>query len=166
LPLPVLETAQRDLLVLPGAGASVMEISHRSKEFTEIIETAEANLRTLLAVPEGYHVLYLQGGASLQFSMTAMKFLRGKAADFILTGSWGKKALKEAQREGTAAVAWDGKDGNYNRIPARKDLTLNSDAAYVHFTSNETIQGVQFFDEPVARRHVHVGRRQPVYGVD
>ena len=150
LPLPVLEAAQRDLLALPGVGSSVLEISHRSAACSDIFETAEANLRTLLNVPEGYKILFLQGGASLQFSMAAINFLRGsgKPADYILTGSWGKKAMKEAKYEGTVNVAWDGGDENYIRTPSLDELTLDSNAAYVHMTSNETIQGVQFPPAP------------------
>ena len=100
LPLPVLEEAQRDLLCLPGVGASVLEISHRSKHFDAIIQEAEANLRQLLNIPDHYHVLFLQGGASLQFAMVAMNLLGDGSADYILTGSWGEKALKEAQLVG------------------------------------------------------------------
>ena len=127
-----------------------MEISHRSKEFTAIIEGAEANLRALLGVPESHHVLFLQGGASLQFSMLALNFLRGKSApaDYILTGSWGSKAIKEAKKEGPVNVAWDGKDDNFVRVPKDDELALTPGAAYVHFTSNETIQGVEFPSEP------------------
>ncbi|MCA9436685.1 MAG: 3-phosphoserine/phosphohydroxythreonine transaminase, partial [Candidatus Omnitrophica bacterium] len=150
LPVPVLEEAQKNLLSLPGVGMSVLESSHRSPHFTEIIETAEANLRNLLNVPDNYSLLFLQGGASLQFSMIAINFLGGteKPADYILTGSWGKKAIKEAKREGTVNVAWDGADGNYNRVPEASELKLSDDATYVHFTSNETIQGVEFPVEP------------------
>lgn len=150
LPLAALEEAQRDLLALPGVGASVLEISHRSKTFTEIIEQAEANLRKLLKIPDGYHVLFLQGGAQMQFGMVPMNLLRGSGnwADYILTGSWGKKALGEAKTQGDTRVAWDGKGTNYTRIPEQGELDLNPDAAYVHITSNETIQGVQFTEEP------------------
>ncbi len=150
LPLPALEQAQRDLLCLPGVGASVMEISHRSPEFTAIIEQATADIRELLQVPDSHKILFIQGGASLQFSMLAMNLLRGtgKSADYILTGSWGVKAIKEARKEGPCRVAWDGKDENYVRVPENEALQLNPDAAYVHFTSNETIQGVQFKNEP------------------
>lgn len=150
LPLPTLEEAQRDLLALPGVGMSVLEISHRSKTFTQIIEQAEANLRTLLAIPDNYHVLFLQGGAQMQFAMVPMNLLRGtgKTADFILTGSWGKKAIKEAQTQGRVRVAWDGQPTNYSQIPEQAELDLKPDAAYIHITSNETIQGVQFPAEP------------------
>lgn len=148
LPLPVLEEAQRDLLALPGVGMSVLEISHRSKWFDQILQEAEANLRKLLKIPDHYQVLFLQGGATLQFSMVPINFLRGKSADYILTGSWGEKALKEAQREGRVRLAWSGKDENYVRVPRQDELDLDPNAAYVHFTSNETIQGVEFQTEP------------------
>ena len=99
IPVPVLEEAQRDMLALPGVGMSVMEISHRSKTFDEIFNRAETGLRQLLGIPDNYHVLFLQGGASLQFSMIPMNFLSPEAsADYVITGSWGKKALKEAKR--------------------------------------------------------------------
>lgn len=149
LPLPVLEEVQRDMLALPGAGASILEISHRSAAFAAIIASAEANLRKLLAIPEDYAVLFLQGGSRLQFSMVPMNLLgRGQSADYILTGSWGNDALKEAKKVGDIRVPWDGKATNYDRLPAAGDLNLDPQAAYVHFTSNETIQGVQFAAEP------------------
>jgi phosphoserine aminotransferase len=150
LPVPVLEQAQRELLELPGAGASVMEISHRSKPFEAILEDAKTRLKALLAIPDNYQILFLQGGARLQFSMIPMNLLRGTgaAADYILTGSWGKSAREEAVKEGEIRLAWDGKATNYKRLPAAGELTLNPQAAYVHFTSNETIEGVQFKTEP------------------
>ena len=150
LPLPALEEAQRQLLVLPGAGASVMEISHRSKEFTAIIDSARDNFRKLLAIPDNYQVLFVQGGASLQFSAIPMNIMRGtgKPAEYVITGSWGGKALKEAKKEGAVNVLWDGKEENYIRVPGQDDLALDPGAAYVHITSNETIQGVQFKQEP------------------
>lgn len=150
LPLQVLEHAQRELLSLPGVGSSVLEISHRSQAFAEILSATKNTLRQLLSIPDEYHIIFLQGGSRLQFSMVPMNLLRGAGApaDYILTGSWGKKALAEAKREGEVNVAWDGSENNYNRIPADGDLQLSSDAAYVHLTSNETIQGVQFPHEP------------------
>lgn len=152
LPLPALEEAQRDLLALPGTGISILEISHRSKPFDEILNQAQANLKTLLNVPDGYKVLFVHGGASLQFSMIAMNFLRdsGKPANYLVTGSWGEKAIKEAKREGVVEVLWSGKEGNYSRTPESGEYTVNPNAAYLHFTSNETIQGVQFMNEPEA----------------
>ncbi len=149
LPVPVLEEAQRDLVTLPGVGMSVMEISHRSKTFDEIIGRAESGLRELLGLPENYHVLFLQGGASLQFSMIPMNLLpTGGSADYIVTGSWGKKAVKEAKREGNVNIAATTADGGFTRVPAQDELTLDKGAAYVHFTSNETIEGVEFKREP------------------
>ena len=151
LPVPVLERAREEMLSLPGVGMSVMEISHRSKTFDRIISGAESGLRELMGIPENYRVLFLQGGASLQFSMIPINFLpAGAAADYVVTGSWGKKALKEAKRQGRANVAADLADSNYSRVPDRGELRLDPDAAYVHFTTNETIQGVEFFDEPEA----------------
>ena len=115
LPVPVLEEAQRDLVTLPGVGISVMEISHRSKTFDEIIGRAESGLRELLGLPENYHVLFLQGGASLQFSMIPMNLLpKGGSADYIVTGSWGKKAVKEAKREGNVNIAATTADGGFS----------------------------------------------------
>src|SRR5213595_3344415 len=112
LPVEVLEQAQRDMLSLPGVGMSVMEISHRSKTFDQIIGKADAGLRELLGVTDDYHILFLQGGASLQFSMVAMNLLpQGASADYIVTGSWGKKAVKEAKRCGTVNIAANMADG-------------------------------------------------------
>jgi phosphoserine aminotransferase len=149
LPLPVLEQVQREMLSLPGVGASILEISHRSKPFLEIIEAATANLRKLLAIGDDYDVLYLQGGGRLMFSAIPMNLAgEGQSADYITTGSWGKYALKEAQHLGKARTAWDGKSGNYTALPRSADLQLDPAASYVHFTSNETIEGVQFPDEP------------------
>lgn len=150
LPLPVLREIRRDLLALPGAGSSVLEISHRAPAFDAILEEAEANLRELLAVPADYRVLFLQGGASLQFSMVPINLLRGQdlPASYILTGSWGSKAVVEARREGEVHVAWDGKPDNFVRAPNDAELDLPPASAYVHYTSNETIQGVQFRRPP------------------
>lgn len=149
LPLPVLEQAQRELLSLPGVGMSVMEISHRSKTFDEIINRADSGLRKLLAIPENYHLLFLQGGASLQFSMVPMNFLPPDgSADYIVTGSWGKKALKEAKRAGAANVAATMADGGFTRVPGNDELKLDPKAAYVHLTTNETIEGVEWKKEP------------------
>ncbi len=150
LPVPVLEEIQRDLLALPGAGSSVLEMSHRSPAFDAILAEAEANLRELLAVPDDYQVLFLQGGASLQFSMIPINLLRGQdlPASYILTGAWGSKAAVEAAREGEVHVAWDGKGDNFVRVPDDAELDLPAASAYLHYTSNETIQGVQFRRPP------------------
>ena len=150
LPLPALEQAQHDLLALPGVGISVLEISHRSKAFGEIIGQAEANVRTLLKVPDNYRVLFLQGGSLLQFGMVPMNLLRGtgKSADYIVDGTWSKKAIEQAKTQGDVHVAWDGKPTNFNRVPEQAELALDPKAAYVYMASNETIQGVQFPTEP------------------
>jgi phosphoserine aminotransferase len=149
LPVRVLEEAQRDLLALPGVGMSVLEISHRSKPFEQIIAQAEADLRALLNVPANYKVLFLQGGASLQFSMVPMNLLTaGHSADYILTGSWGQGAIKEAKKLGAVREAASTADSNFSRVTAQEELKLDAEAAYVHFTSNETIFGVEFQTEP------------------
>ncbi|MEM6331033.1 MAG: 3-phosphoserine/phosphohydroxythreonine transaminase, partial [Planctomycetota bacterium] len=133
----------------PGVGASVLEISHRSAAFTEIIEAAEANLRKLLDISDDYAVLFLQGGSRLQFSMVPINLLtEGRSADYILTGSWGKKALAEAKKVGRTRVAYDASETNFDRVPDEGQLDLAPDAAYVHYCCNETIQGVQFNGEP------------------
>ncbi len=153
LPLPVLEEARRDLVSLPGIGASALEVGHRSAWFTSVIEEADSNLRELLAIPGGYHVLFCQGGASMQFSMVAMNLLRGTgaAADYVITGSWGSKAIAEARKEGAVRVAWTGADEGFIRVPGPDELlgSIGSTAAYVHVTSNETIQGVEFPTTPI-----------------
>src|SRR5678815_1976400 len=132
LPVPVLEHAQREMLSLPGVGMSVMEISHRSKTFDEIINGAESGLRELLGIPNNYRVLFLQGGASLQFSMVPMNLLPNDGvADYIITGSWGKKALKEAKKVGAVNIAATMADGGFTRVPTQEELNLNSKAAYV-----------------------------------
>jgi phosphoserine aminotransferase len=150
LPLPVLKKIQAEMLALPGAGASILEISHRSKAFISILDNTKASLRRLLNIPENYDILFLQGGARLQFSMIAMNLLRGSAvpAQYLVTGSWGKYAVEEAKKEGPIEVIWDGKKDNYNHLPAATEYSIRPDAPYVHITSNETIQGVQFQTEP------------------
>ena len=152
LPVSVLEQVRDELLCLPGVGASILEISHRSKAFDAILERTIADLRTLLSIPENYEVLFLQGGSRLQFSMIPMNLLRdsGMRADYVVTGTWGQSALVEAVKEGPTQVLWDGKSTNFSTLPDWASLTPSSDSAYVHFTSNETIQGVQFQSEPPA----------------
>ena len=149
LPLPVLEEEQRDLIALPGLVMSILEISHRSKAFDEIIAHAESGLRELLAIPDNYHVLFLQGGASLQFSMVPMNLLlKGASADYIVTGLWSKKAVKEAKRLGKVNIAATTEDTNFSRIPQQDELKLDNNAAYVHITTNNTIFGTQWKTEP------------------
>ena len=128
---------------------SVLEISHRSKPFDEIILGAEADIRKLAGISDDYHVLFLQGGASLQFSMVPLNLLpTGGKADYIITGSWAQKAMKEAQRVGTANVAATTEPQNFDRIPTQEELKLDPQAAYVHFTTNNTIHGTEWKYEP------------------
>jgi phosphoserine aminotransferase len=149
LPLSVLEEAQRDLLSLPGVGMSILEISHRSKTFDDIILGAEADIRTLAGVPDNYHVLFLQGGASLQFSMVPMNLLPANGtADYIVTGVWSKKAVKEAKKCGQIHIVASTEEDNFNRIPAQDELKLDPEAAYVHYTTNNTIYGTQWKYDP------------------
>jgi phosphoserine aminotransferase len=151
LPVPVLEQAQLELVAIPGIGASPLEVSHRGAWFRDVIAEAEANLRELLAIPDGYHVVFCQGGATMQFSMAAMNLLRGsgRTAEYVLTGSWGSKALAEATKEGATRIVWSGGEA-FTHAPTDDELapTLSSDAAYVHISSNETIQGVSFHHDP------------------
>jgi len=151
LPMPVLEQARRDLVSLPGVGMSVLEISHRSRPFDEIIQGAEADFRALAGIPEGYHVLFLQGGASLQFSMVPMNLLTaGATADYVVTGSWSQKAVKEAKKVGAVHVAATTEADGFARIPRQDELRLTPGAAYVHYTSNNTIFGTEWPSEPAA----------------
>jgi len=145
LPLPVLEQAQRELVSLPGVGMSVMEISHRSKTFEDLLATATADLRELASIPKHYRVLMLQGGASLQFSMVPMNLLGTRqTADYVDTGTWADKAIKEAVRVGRVNVAGSTKADGYNRIPSPPELSLTPGAAYVHITTNNTIEGTEW----------------------
>jgi phosphoserine aminotransferase len=145
LPLAVLEEAQRDLLALPGVGMSVMEISHRSKTFEDILHRAIEDIRALGNIPAGYKVLLLQGGASLQFSMVPMNLLGpGQTADYIVTGGWAQKAVKEARRVGQVNVAWTEGAEVFTRVPRQDELKLTPGAAYVHMTSNNTLFGTQW----------------------
>ena len=145
LPVEVLEQAQRDLVSLPGVGMSILEISHRSKTFDDIIQGCEADMRRLANIPADYKVLFLQGGASLQFSMVPMNLLPpGGSADYIVTGVWGQKAVKEAKKVGTVKIAGSTESENFTRLPKQEELTLDPNAAYVHMTSNNTIFGTEF----------------------
>lgn len=149
LPEEVLKQAQEELFTLPGVGMSVLEISHRSKTFDKIFAEAKENLKKLLDVPDNYEMLFLQGGASLQFSMVPMNFMFPQnKADYIVTGSWSKKAVKEAKRVGTVNIAASIEEDKFNRIPEQNELKLDPDASYVHFTSNNTIYGTQWGSEP------------------
>jgi phosphoserine aminotransferase len=145
LPVPVLEQAQRDLVALPNVGMSVMEISHRSKVFEDLLAGAIAGLRELAGVPSNYRILFLQGGASLQFTMVPMNLLRpGTTADYVDTGTWAVKAIEEARRVGNVNVTGSTKAEKYTRIPAQSELKLTPDASYVHITTNNTIEGTEW----------------------
>ncbi|AFH47867.1 Phosphoserine aminotransferase [Ignavibacterium album JCM 16511] len=154
LPEEVLLEAQKDLFALPGVGMSILEISHRSKTYDAIHQEAKEGLKQLLNIPDDYTILFLQGGASLQFSMVPLNLMPPKnKADYILTGSWSKKAMKEAKRVGTVNVAATTEEGEgdkkyFKRIPKQSELKLDPDAAYVHFTSNNTIFGTEWQTEP------------------
>jgi phosphoserine aminotransferase len=149
LPVSVLEEIQRDLIALPGVGMSILEISHRSATFESILERAEADIRSLANIPANYKILFLQGGASLQFSMVPMNLLpAGQTADYIDSGSWAEKAYKEAKKVGNAKIAATTKGDNYSRVPAQSELELTPGAAYVHMTSNNTIEGTEFKQLP------------------
>lgn len=149
LPVPVLEQAQAEMLSYREAGMSVMEMSHRSAAFEGIIHSAEADLREVLNVPANYKLLFLQGGASLQFTAVPMNFLpANQEADFILTGSWSQAALKEAKKLGKTRIVASTEAEKFKRIPSQSELQLNPQAAYAHFTSNNTIYGTEWFSEP------------------
>lgn len=145
LPLPVLEQVQAELLDWRGSGMSVMEMSHRDKEFMSIAQEAEADLREVAGIPASYKVLFMQGGATAQFALVPLNLLRGKAgADYVVTGDWGKKAAKECARYGKVNVAASDEANKFTGIPERETWKLDPNAAYVHITPNETIHGVEF----------------------
>jgi len=147
LPLPVLEQAREDIISYRGCGIGIAELSHRSKQFEEILSAAKLLVSELLGVPANYEILFLTGGATNQFSMVPMNLLpQGRTADYLLSGFWAERAHEEAQKFGNTHVACSGKDRNYTAIP--KTLALSSNPAYVHFTSNNTIYGTEFHREP------------------
>jgi len=149
LPTSVLEQARTEMLDYQGTGMSVMEMSHRSQAFVDIAERAQADLIDLLAIPDDYQVLFLQGGATTQFAMIPLNLLAGKrSADYLNTGSWSTKAIKEAGKFCEVNVVASAAASNFDRIPDSADWQVNSDAAYLHVCSNETIGGVQFHEYP------------------
>jgi phosphoserine aminotransferase len=151
LPVTVLEKVQADLLDHAGTGMSVMEMSHRSAAFEAIIGEAEADLRALAGIGDEHAVLFLQGGATLQFAMLPMNLrAAGVSADYVLTGHWSKAALKEAEKLGPARVAGSSEGTKFDRIPKAAELSLDPKAAYLHFTSNNTIYGTEWKGEPAA----------------
>ncbi|OHE85635.1 MAG: phosphoserine transaminase [Lysobacterales bacterium RIFOXYD1_FULL_69_11] len=149
LPQAVLEQAQAEMLDWHGVGASIVELSHRGPEFMQVAAEAEADLRTLMSIPDDYAVLFLQGGATMQQALLALNFAApGQAADYVVTGHWGKTALKQVKHYVQAHVAASGEAGGFRDIPPRADWTLTPGAAYVHVTANETIHGVEFREIP------------------
>jgi phosphoserine aminotransferase len=149
LPLPVLEQVRSELLDYRGTGMSVMEMSHRSASFEAILSAAEADLRALLGLGDDFAVLFLQGGASLQFAMVPMNLRpAGASADYVLTGHWSKAAFKEAEKLGAARVAASTESSSFDRLPAPEEIRAEPGAAYLHFTSNNTIYGTEWFVEP------------------
>lgn len=149
LPLSVLEKAKNDLPNFAGSGMAVMELSHRSKEYSAIHSEAKSLMINLFGIPDNFEVLFLQGGASLQFAMIPMNLLgSGQSADYIITGNWSKKALKEAQIQGNVNIAASSEDSNFDHIPKQAELKLDNNAAYCHITSNNTIAGTQYQHYP------------------
>ena len=148
LPEEVLKEAAAEMLDYNGTGMSVMEMSHRSKAFEEIIQTAEADLRDLMNIPDNYKVLFLQGGASQQFAMIPMNFMKNKVADYIITGQWAKKAWKEACKYGKANAIASSEDKTFSYIPDCSDLPISEDADYVYICHNNTIYGTTYKTEP------------------
>jgi phosphoserine aminotransferase len=151
LPQEVLEQARDELLDWHGCGMSVMEMTHRGKDFSAIIAQAEADLRELLNVPANYKVLFLQGGATMQFAQIPLNLLGGRSADYLVTGAWSKKAFKEANKVGTARLVATTEASNFTRLPSAAELDYDPDAAYLHICSNETVHGVEIHD-PAAFR--------------
>ncbi len=149
LPLEVLQQAKEEMLDWRGSGMSIMEMSHRSKEFVSVAETAEKNLRELMAIPDDYAVLFLQGGASLQFAMAPLNLSQpGDRVDFLYTGQWGKKAIAEAKKFCDVHLAASSESDGFCSVPAADQWQLSESAKYVHYTENETIGGVQFHSIP------------------
>ncbi|MDY6934374.1 MAG: 3-phosphoserine/phosphohydroxythreonine transaminase [Spirochaetota bacterium] len=145
LPLPVLDEARDKLVDYEGSGMSLLEMSHRGKIYSRVHDEAISLSREILKIPDDFHILFLQGGATLQFGMIPMAFLKdGMKADHVLTGSWSKKALDDGRNIGQINVIWDGKNENYSRIPTQKELHFTRDAVYVHICSNETIGGIEW----------------------
>jgi len=146
LPDSVLRQVQESIIAVPGVGLSVLGISHRSDWFTGVVRELEGNMRALLGLPANYRVLFLQGGATQQFSMVPMSLLRGQehSAEYLHTGYWSGKAIPEARREGPVRVVWSGEAEGFSRLPGEAELSLSSDAPYLHYVYNETVEGLQF----------------------
>ena len=163
LPEPVLKQAADEMLEYRDTGMSVMEMSHRSAAFTEILQTAEADLRHLMNIPDNYKVLFLQGGDSLLFATVFMNLAANGKADYIVTGQWSKKALKEAQILGDPKVLASGEDKNFSYIPDVSDLDIRDDASYVYICENETVHGLKFHELPNTKGHVLVADQSSMF---
>ena len=150
LPLSVLERIQEDLIALPGVGSSILEISHRSQAFVDILNHAKHSLIKILNIPDSHEVLFVQGGGRLQNAMIPMNLITdpSQTADYVVTGAWGQKSSTEVHRFGNLNLAWDGSSCNFDHLPQRSEIQFSQDAQYIHFTSNETIHGIQFVEPP------------------
>jgi phosphoserine aminotransferase len=149
LPLPALERAQADFVDYQGAGMSIIEMSHRGKHYDEVHHQAITSMRELLSIPDDYEVMFLGGGATLQFAMIPMNFLKeGKTAEYVKTGTWSKKAIADSEKLGSTRVIWTDEENSFTRMPSANEIKIGSDAAYVHITGNETIGGIEFQEYP------------------
>ena len=163
MPVPVLEEIRDEMLNYRGSGMSVMEMSHRSKMFQKIYDDAEADLRQLMGIPSNYKVLFIQGGATLQFSMIPMNLLKNGVADYIVTGAWSKKAYKEAQKYGDVKCIASSEDKNYSYLPDCSDLPIRENADYVYICENETIHGTTFQQLPNTKGKILVSDQSSMF---
>ena len=163
MPVPVLEEIRDEMLNYRGSGMSVMEMSHRSKMFQKIYDDAEADLRALMGIPDNYKVLFIQGGATLQFSMIPMNLLKNGVADYIVTGAWSKKAFKEAQKFGDVKCIASSEDKNYSYLPDCSDLPIRENADYVYICENETIHGTTFQTLPNTKGKILVSDQSSMF---
>ena len=163
MPEPVLEEIRDEMMNYRGTGMCVMEMSHRSKAYQQIIDEAEADLRELMGIPDNYKVLFIQGGATLQFAMVPMNLMKNGKAVYVETGAWSKKAIAEAKKYGEVIVAASSKDKNYTYVPDVSDLDIPEDADYVYICENETIHGVTFDKLPDTKGHVLVSDQSSMF---
>ena len=163
MPVPVLEEIRDEMLNYRGSGMSVMEMSHRSKMFQQIYDEAEADLRKLMGIPNNYKVLFIQGGATLQFSMIPMNLLKNGVADYIVTGAWSKKAFKEAQKFGDVKCVASSEDRNFSYLPDCSDLPIRENADYVYICENETIHGTTFQTLPNTKGKILVSDQSSMF---
>ena len=163
MPEPVLEEIRDEMMNYRGSGMCVMEMSHRSKVYQQIIDEAEADLRTLMGIPDNYKVLFIQGGATLQFAMIPMNLMKNGKAVYIETGAWSKKAIAEAKKYGEVIVAASSKDRNYAYIPDCSDLDIPEDADYVYICENETIHGTTWHKLPNTKGHILVSDQSSMF---